>query len=150
MIDANLQMVYVPSRDHTDSIILLLDEGYSIGSLSAQELARYDFDKGRLILYIEETINTGDQFHISINYSGSIKLTNQPGEDVFLIDRNLKWFPHRNDIHDMEYNIRLVLPEEYAIKDYKGSTDKLNEYLIESLNPSSDICFQIQRKIESK
>ena len=145
MIDANLQMVYVPSRAHTDSIILYLEEGLSIGSLSAQELERYVFDNGRLILHIEETINAGDQLHISINYSGRIKFSNQPGEDAFLVDSSLKWFPLRNDIHDMEYNIRLVLPEEYSVKGYKRSTEKHNEYLIKSLSPSSDILFQIQR-----
>ena len=116
---ANVQIVFVPQQEYRDSIILQLNEHLSIHSLTAQELRYYEFNAGRLVLYIEEPVMPGDQLHISMNYSGII------GDGLIPA---LAWYPLIPDIEKLTYSVELELPEPYSLDnswDNKGQRWKL-------------------------
>ena len=146
MFDVNLQMVYVPLINHTDSIVFHLDEAFSIGSLSAQELVRYELNEGgRLVLYIQDPVAAGDQVHVSMSYSGRTECKLSPGEDSLIIDSALNWFPISDDIPLMTYRLRIGFSESYHMDGENVGGKSNKTYLLESLEPESSIRFFILR-----
>ena len=146
MFDVNLQMVYVPLLNHTDSIVFHLDETFSIGSLSAQELVSYELnEEGRLVLYIQDPVEAGDQIHISMSYSGRTGYKLSPGEASLIIDSTLKWFPVNDDIPHMTYRIRIGFPESYRMDGENVGGKSNKTYLLESTEPESSIRLRILR-----
>ena len=113
-LSANVQMVLVAGQEYHDSIIFQLNESVEILSLTGQELKYYEFDKGRLVLYIEDAIMVGDQIHISMTYKGMIG--DGPERGVFLTPEKL-WYPVNQGIDKLTYSIVLDLPEQYRLEE---------------------------------
>ena len=113
-LSANVQMVFVPGQEYHDSIIFQLNEYVEIQSLTAQELKYYEFDNGRLVLYIEDAIMPGDQIHISLTYKGMIG--DSPDEGTMLTPDKL-WYPVNSGIDKQTYSIELDLPEHYSLEE---------------------------------
>lgn len=113
-LSANLQMVLVAQQEYHDSITFLLNGSLEIISLTAQELKYYEFDKGRLVLYIEEVVMPGDQIHISLAYEGMI----EDGADraTWLTPDKL-WYPMNLGIDKMTYSIALDLPNHHNLEE---------------------------------
>jgi hypothetical protein len=107
-------MVFVPGQEYHDSITFQLNESLEILSLTAQELKYYEFDKGLLVLYIEDAVMTGDQIHISLAYKGMIgdgpDRGNLPTPDKL-------WYPVNSGIDKLTYSIVLDLPEQYSLEE---------------------------------
>ena len=103
-LSANVQMVFVPGQAFHDSIIFRLDEQMEIESLAAQELKYYEFNDGRLVLYIEEPVMPGDQLHISMTYRGQFGDAPIQGSD---------WYPDQESIDKLTYAVEMDLPESY-------------------------------------
>jgi hypothetical protein len=144
IFDVNLQMVYVPGIQHNDSIEFHLDRSFSISSIGAQELIRYEsYNDDRLVLYIQNPVIEGDQLHISISYSGKPGAGFSPAEDLYIIDSSLNWYPFNTDIPRMTCRLRIGLPEGYYM-DGDGVQEKpMNNYFLESREPVSSIRFAI-------
>ncbi len=113
-LSANVQMVFVPKQEYYDSISFRLNEFVEIQSLTAQELKYYEFERGRLVLYIEEAVMPGDQLHISLTYKGMIGFG--PGRETMLTPDRL-WYPVNPGIEKLTYSIALDLPEQYSLED---------------------------------
>jgi len=60
-------MVFVAGQEYNDSITFQLNESVEILSLTAQELKYYEFDRGLLVLFIEEAVMKGDPDHLFFN-----------------------------------------------------------------------------------
>lgn len=112
-LSANVQMVFVAEKEYHDSIIFLLNGSVEILSFTAQELKYYEFDNGRLALYIEKAVMPGDQLHISMSYEGKIGYGH--GQDAGLTADNY-WYPVNRDIDKLTYKIELGLPEKYKLE----------------------------------
>lgn len=113
-LSANVQMVFVPVQEYHDSITFQLNEFVEILSLTAQELKYYEFDSGRLVLYIQEAVMPGDQIHISLTYKGMIG--DGPDKGTMLTPDKL-WYPVNPGITKMTYSIELDLPEHYSLEE---------------------------------
>jgi hypothetical protein len=113
-LSANVQMVLVAEQEYRDSIIFQLNESVEIISLTAQELKYYEFDYGRLVLYIEDAVMAGDQIHISMTYKGMIG--NGPEKGVFLTPEK-RWYPVNQGIDKLTYSIMLELPGQYSLEE---------------------------------
>lgn len=111
-LSANVQMVLVAGQEYHDSIIFQLNESLEIISLTAQELKYYEFDYGRLVLFIEEAVMVGDQIHISLAYKGIIEDDTDSG--TWLTPVKL-WYPINQGIDKLTYSIELDLPEHYSL-----------------------------------
>lgn len=112
-LSANVRMVLVPELEYRDSITLALNKYIEIRSLAAQELKYYEFDSGRLVLYIEEAVMPGDQLHISLAYEGPIG--GGPGRDAWLNPED-GWYPVNQDIHKMTYRVEMALPDNFSLE----------------------------------
>ena len=146
IFDMNLQMVYVPRIQQKDSIEFHLDEAFSITSIGAQELVRYESYSGdRLVLYIQNPVIEGDQIHISMSYSGKPGAKFSPGEDLYIIDSILNWFPVNDDIPLMTCRLRIGLPEGYHLEGADVHKKLLNNYIVESREPVSSIRLAIYK-----
>ena len=110
-LSSNVQMVLVAEKAYHDSIIFLLHGSFEILSLTAQELKYYEFENGRLALYIEEAVMPGDQLHISMSYKGKIG----HGQDAGLASDKY-WYPVNRNIEKLTYSIELGLPEKYRLE----------------------------------
>ena len=113
-LSANVQMVFVPGQEYHDSITFQLNELVEILSLTAQELKYYEFESGRLVLYIEEAVMPGDQIHISLTYKGMIG--DGPDKGTMLTPDKL-WYPVNPGITKLTYSIQLDLPEHYSLEE---------------------------------
>jgi hypothetical protein len=113
LLSANVQMVFVPIQEYHDSITFRLNEFVEIQSLTAQELMYFKFDRGRLVLYIEEAVMPGDQLHISLTYKGMIGGGTE--RDAMLKPDRL-WYPVNPGIKKLTYSIELDLPEQYRLE----------------------------------
>ena len=113
-LSANVQMVFVPGQECHDSITFQLNESVEILSLTSQELKYYEFDKGLLVLYIEEAVMKGDQIHISLTYHGFIG--DDPDRGFFLTPDKL-WYPLNRGIDKLTYSIELELPEHISLEE---------------------------------
>ena len=113
-LSANVQMVLVAEQEYRDSIIFQLNESVEILSLTGQELKYYEFDKGRLVLYIEDAVMAGDQIHISMTYKGMIG--NGPDRGTLPTPDNL-WYPINQGIDKLTYSIMLELPGQYILEE---------------------------------
>lgn len=111
---ANVQMVFVADQEYHDSITFQLNGSVEILSLTAQELKYYEFDKGLLVLYIEEAVMKGDQIHISLTYQGFIG--DGSGRGNFLTPDRL-WYPVNRGIDKLTYSIDLDLPEHFSLEE---------------------------------
>jgi hypothetical protein len=114
LLSANVQMVFVSGQEYHDSIIFHLNKFVEIQSLTAQELRYFEFDSGRLVLYIEKAVMPGDQLHISLTYKGMIG--NGP-EKVPVPTPEKLWYPVHTGIDKLTYSIELELPEKYSLKE---------------------------------
>jgi len=135
-LSANVQMVLVAGQEYHDSVIFQLNESVEILSLTGQELKYYEFDKGRLVLYIEDAVMVGDQIHISMTYKGMIG--DGPERSVFLTPKKL-WYPQNQGIDKLTYSIMLDLPEQYSLEEpwiRKGQS-----WYWETKNPLASISF---------
>ena len=115
-LSANVQIVFVPQQEYHDSICFRLNESVEIQSLTAQELKYYEFDSGRLVLYIEEAVMPGDQLHISLTYQGTIGFGPE-GDTILTPDR--LWYPVNPGIKKLTYSMEFDLPEQYGLE-YPG------------------------------
>lgn len=113
-LSANVQMVFVPGQEYHDSITFELNESLEILSLTAQELKYYEFDKGQLVLYIEDAIMADDQIHISLTYKGMIG--DGPGKGT-LLTPDMLWYPVNRGIDKLTYSLALDLPEHYRLEE---------------------------------
>ena len=113
-LSANVQMVLVAEQEYHDSITFQLNESVEILSLTAQELKYYEFDKGLLVLYIQEAVMKGDQIHISLTYQGFIG--DGPDRGFFLTPDKL-WYPVNRGIDKLTYSIELDLPEHISLEE---------------------------------
>ena len=113
-LSANVQMVFVPGQEYHDSITFQLNMFVEIQSLTAQELKFYEFDSGRLVLYIQEAVMPGDQIHISLTYKGMIG--DGPDKGTMLTPDKL-WYPVNPGITKLTYSIELDLPEHYSLEE---------------------------------
>jgi len=113
-LSANVQMVLVAGQEYHDSIIFQLNGSLDIISLTAQELKYYEFDYGRLVLYIQDPILAGDQIHISMTYKGLIG--NGPKGSTLPTPDNL-WYPINQGIDKLTYSIMLELPGQYRLEE---------------------------------
>jgi len=116
LLSANVQIVFVPGRKYQDSIVFKLNENVEILALTAQELKYYEFNKGRLILYIEEAVLPGDQLHISMNYKGLIGNDPYGVRDlgpVRILGPDQVWYPVSTDIEKLTYSIEMEIPDPY-------------------------------------
>jgi hypothetical protein len=143
-LSASVQMVFIPDQEYHDSITFQLNDKVDIHSLTAQELKYYEFDTGRLVLYIEDPVMPGEQLHISLNYSGVIGyehtlypdldpgltldqeqvpdqqpvLDQQPAPDQQpVLDPALRWYPVNPDIDKLTYSVKIKLPDPYRLED---------------------------------
>ena len=113
-LSASVQMVLVPGQAHRDSIVFQLNEAMEILSLTAQELEYYEFQSGRLVLYIEEEVLPGEQLHISLAYEG--RLRSNP-EDGPLFPSETHWYPVHSAIEKMTFDVQYKLPEPYGLEE---------------------------------
>jgi hypothetical protein len=113
-LSANVQMVFVAGQEYHDSITFQLNESVEILSLTAQELKYYEFNKGLLVLYIEEVVLKGDQIHISMTYEGLIG--DGPDRSNLLTPDKL-WYPVNRGIDKLTFSIQLDLPEQYRLEE---------------------------------
>lgn len=113
-LSANVQMVFVPGQEYHDSITFQINKFVEILSLTAQELKYYEFNNGRLILYIEDAVMPGDQIHISLTYKGMIG--DSPDKGTMLTPDKL-WYPVNPGIDKQTYSIELDLPEHYSLEE---------------------------------
>jgi hypothetical protein len=113
-LSANVQMVFVADQEYHDSLTFKLNESVEILSLTAQELKYYEFDKGSLVLHIQEVIMKGDQIHISLTYQGFIGDDTEKGN--FLTPDKL-WYPQNRGIDKLTYSIKLDLPEHFSLEE---------------------------------
>ena len=113
-LSANVQMVFVAGQEYHDSITFQLNESVEILSLTAQELKYYEFDKGLLVLYIEEAVMKGDQIHISLTYQGFIGDGSDRGD---LLTPDKLWYPVNRGIDKLTYSIELDLPEHLSLEE---------------------------------
>jgi len=113
-LSANVQMVFVADQAYHDSISFQLNESVEILSLTAQELKYYEFDRGLLVLYIEDPFMKSDQIHISMTYKGLIG--NGPDRGTLLTPDQL-WYPVNQGIDKLTYSIVLDLPEQYSMEE---------------------------------
>jgi len=113
-LSANVQMVLVAGQEYHDSITFQLNEFVEILSLTSQELKYYEFNKGLLVLYIEEAVMTGDQIHISLTYRGMIG--DGPDRGTLLTPDKL-WYPVNQGIDKLTYSIELELPGQYHLEE---------------------------------
>ncbi len=111
-LSANVQMVFVPSQAYHDSITFQLNESMEIQSMAAQELRYYEFDSGRLVLYIKGSVKPGDQLHVSLAYQGLIEEGNGLGRG--LTPGNL-WYPVNPATDKLTYSVEMCLPEHYRL-----------------------------------
>ncbi len=111
-LSANVQMVFVPGQEYHDSMVFQLNEFFEIQSLTAQELKYYEFDTGRLVLYIEGTVMPGDQLHISMTYRGMI---GDGSDNGAMLTPDMLWYPFTPGIDKMTYSVELDLPEQYSL-----------------------------------
>jgi len=107
-------MVFVAGQEYHDSITFQLNESVEILSLTAQELKYYEFDKGLLVLYIEEAVMKGDQIHISLTYQGFIGDGSDRGD---LLTPDKLWYPVNRGIDKLTYSIELDLPEHLSLEE---------------------------------
>jgi hypothetical protein len=113
-LSANVQLVFVPQQEYHDSITFQLNEFVEIQSLTAQELKYYEFECGRLVLYIEGAVMPGDQLHISLTFKGMIGDGSDPGA---MLTPDRLWYPVNPDIDKLTYSIELELPEQYSLEE---------------------------------
>jgi len=113
-LSANVQMVFVAGQEYNDSITFQLNESVEILSLTAQELKYYEFDRGLLVLFIEEAVMKGDQIHISLTYQGFIGDGPDRGN---LLTPDQLWYPVNRGIDKLTYSIELDLPEHFSLEE---------------------------------
>ena len=135
-LSANVRMVLVPTREYHDSIILDLNGHMEILSLTAQELKYYEFDRGRLVLYIQEAVMPGDQLHISLAYEGQIG--GYPGWEAGP-PQDYSWYPVNPDIGKITYRVELDLPDNYVLEE--PATLDGPGWNWGSVEPRDSICF---------
>jgi hypothetical protein len=113
-LSANVHMVFVPQQEYHDSITFQLNDLVEVQSLASQELKYYEFDNGRLVLYIEEAVVPGDQIHISMTYKGPIGAGPDTGN---MLTPDKQWYPVNSDITNLTCSIELDLPEQYRLEE---------------------------------
>ncbi len=143
-MEVNLQMVYLSKTDHTDSIVFMLNENFSILSLSAQELHRYEmYDAGKLVLYIQEAVPSGDRIHISMSYAGLSGCKLKAGESRLDVDAMKAWLPVREDIPPLTYRLRVTLPQGFRVENSDRTKEAVNMFTLEETQPAALIRFSI-------
>jgi hypothetical protein len=119
-LSANVKMVFVPGRAYHDSIVFRLNEHMTIQSLSAQELKYYEFENGRIVMYIEEAAMPGDQLHISMTYRGKIgpdpgvAYRKRTGSGQLLSPDDI-WYPVNSGTEMQTYAVDMKLPDKYEL-----------------------------------
>jgi len=134
-ISANVQMVFIPRQEHSDSICFYLNPGVEILSLTAQELKHYKFfhaDTGKLVLYIQETVRPFEQLHISLSYAG--KLANR---SLVSMDSSIFWYPVNIDTPPSTFQAKFALPGKWQISNLTTGTGKHGKRLYQSTLPQS-------------
>jgi hypothetical protein len=146
LLSANVQMVFIAGQEYHDSIAFRLKELVEIQSLTAQELKYYEFEDGRLVLFIEDAVMPGDQLHISLSYAGHIgndqatqsgsvpKKPSSAGPVQFqVLSPDRLWYPVNADIKQMTYSVEIELPDAYSLE---GSGErKGRNWLVTSAMP---------------
>ncbi len=122
VLSANVQLVFIPRQEYHDSITFQLNDHMEIQSLTAQELKYYEFEDGRLVLYIEEAVMPGDQLHISLNYSGMIGNSLSTKTDLvpdpalgLILGPDQVWYPVNPYTEKLTYFVEIGLPEAYSL-----------------------------------
>jgi hypothetical protein len=149
---ANVQMVLVAGREYRDSICFRLNPGVEIRSLAAQELEHYEFNKadsGRLVIFIEEPVATGDQLHISLSYSGKLgsidRKKNAHGDPVpiepgiTIMDSALYWIPVNDDTVPFTLRAKFALPGNWYISRPAANAGRHGKWLIETVKPQHSL-----------
>lgn len=151
LISANVQIVLVASREYRDSISFALNPGVEIQSLTAQELEHYQFGEyhhGRLVLFIEEHVQPGDQLHISLSYSGKLTGNKNAGSGQdhgtgygpdnsgkLILDNSLLWLPVNRDTRSMTFMGKFALPGEWILSQPESGTGKHGKWLVQVVDP---------------
>lgn len=112
-LSANVQMVFVPQQAYHDSITFQLNERVEVLSLTAQELKSYEFNSGRLVLFMEEAVMPRDQLHISLAYRGMIGKVPDRGP---VLTPDQLWYPVNPAIDKLTYSIELDLSQQYGLQ----------------------------------
>ena len=147
-MDVNLQMVYLSKTDHADSIVFNLNRDFSILSLSAQELVRYELSEdGQLVLYIQEAVPSGDRLHISMSYTGNPGCFITPGTNRFDIDSMICWLPFRDDIQPLTYRMGIQLPQGFRVENCNRTKEATNLFIIENPVPGPSVRVSILREL---
>ena len=175
-LSANVQMVFVPRQRYSDSICFRLDPGLRIHSLAAQELKHYSFKQsggGWLVLYLQDPVESHDQLHISMSYSGTLKsaesvqtkpaeaIERNSAEDlqgkdlavpqgknsmVLQLDSSVCWYPGNEDIHPFTFRITLSTPESWQIVKPDAAEGRHGKWLIRSEVPGNQMNIYFARK----
>ena len=129
-LSSNVQMVFVAGKEYADSICFLLNPGFEIRSLAAQELEYYLFNEtgsGMLVLYLEEQLNEGESLQIALSYSG--KLAQHP---IQRLDSATCWLPVNEDTQPCTYMAKLALPGKWRVAGPDARTGQHGKWLIEA------------------
>ena len=145
-MDVNLQMVFLAKSCHADSIMFRLNNDFTVVSLSAQELVRYEHSpEGELLLYIQEDVAAGDRLHISMSYGGYSGYIMEEGETSMVMEPMGTWLPFREDLPPMTYRLGIRLPEGYHVDDLDQTNASVQPFTIEETMPVRSLTFSIQR-----
>ena len=147
LFDVNLQLVYLSPSDHYDSLVFRLDKAFTIHSLSAQELIRYEFS-GDLVLYIQDPVLAGDRLHVSMSYSGKTEFQFSPGMDHLDIASAREWLPFRDDMEALSYRLNITLPEGFLVENCTEFGKPEKTCILESQEAGPPPGFRILRGVE--
>lgn len=144
LLSANVQMVYVARQDYTDSICFRLNPGVEVHSLASQELVHYrfgEYDRGMLVIYIEEPVAKNDRLHISLSYSGKIS-----PQEVRQLDSTLFWLPANEDTGLYTYQVKIALPKPWKVMRPAASSGQHGKWQLESRKPRESLIVELERE----
>jgi len=166
-LETDMKISYLHTGEPTDRLEFLLNENFTITSLSCDNLESYEFDTtgaspyrftpsaGLLTIQLNRPVRTGESVTIGLHYAGRVVIadpwgTNRISTDWIELGMYTPWFPYSTDIPELTYRISLAIGEDYIVAG-KGKTVKSGDkWEITNTIPDNDMIITAARDFKTR